>query len=46
MDDEYSDSQRIDEMDTAEDYNRFEEHQLDLDNDFADDAACNGYEEE
>ena len=33
----YDDTQRIDEMNTAEDYNRFEENQIALDNDMYDD---------
>lgn len=32
MDEEYSDSQRLDEMETAEDYNVYEEQQVFLDN--------------
>lgn len=32
--DDYTDSDRLDELATAEDYNRFEEAQLALDRDF------------
>jgi hypothetical protein len=34
---EYDDSQRLDEMETAEDYNRFEEEQVFLDREAEDD---------
>lgn len=31
---EYSDSQRLDEMNCVDDYNRYEENQIDLDREF------------
>jgi len=40
---EYSDSQRLDEMQTADDYNRFEEEQLAQDRDLEDDDHYDDY---